>query len=154
MECLARLKAAQNDRTIQRLRPNDPRIPRNSSSTTSLNSQNMIDNNSLAKPSPINHLTSSSSGQSQQAGPSGLTSSSPASNNLNREHSTMQIANILLDNASHTTAMGSIDDIPDVSILPFEGYNLEELWDWMDSGGDIGGFERIDWTAGTGFDDH
>jgi len=67
----------------------------------------------------------------------------------------MQIANILLDNASHTTAMGSIDDIvPDISILPFEGYNLEELWDWMDSGGDIGGFEKIDWTTETGFEDH
>jgi hypothetical protein len=153
MECLARLKSAQNG-TIQRLKPNDPRIPRNTSSTTSLNSQTMIDNNSLPKPSPINHLTSSSSGQSQQAGFSGGSNSSPASNTLNREHSTMQIANILLDNASHTTALGSIDDIPDVNVLPFEGYNLEELWDWMDSGGDVGGFEKIDWTTGTGFEDH
>ncbi|KAI4738636.1 hypothetical protein E4T50_10902 [Aureobasidium sp. EXF-12298] len=153
MECLARLKSAQNG-TIQRLKPSDPRIPRNTSSTTSLNSQTMIDNNSLPKPSPINHLTSSSSGQSQQAGFSGASNSSPASNNLNREHSTMQIANILLDNASHTTALGSIDDLPDVNVLPFEGYNLEELWDWMDSGGDVGGFEKIDWTTGTGFEDH
>lgn len=73
---------------------------------------------------------------------------------MNREHSTMQIANILLDNASNTTALGSIDDLPDMNNLPFEGYNLEELWDWMDSGGDIGGFENIDWTNGTGFEDH
>jgi hypothetical protein len=154
MECLSRLKSAQTGRTPHRLKPNDPRIPRESSSTTSLNSQTMIDSNGFAKPSSINHLTSSSSGQSHQAALSGGSNSSPASNTMNREHSTMQIANILLDNASHTTAMGSIDDIPDVNVLPFEGYNLEELWDWMDSGGDIGGFEKLDWTTGTGFEDH
>jgi hypothetical protein len=106
MECLSRLKSAHNGKIIQRLKPNDPRIPGASSSTTSMNSQTMVDNTSLPKPSPINHLTSSSSGQSHQAGLSGGSNSSPASNTLNREHSTMQIANILLDNASNTTAMG------------------------------------------------
>jgi hypothetical protein len=153
-ECLSRLKSAQNGKIIQRLKSNDLRNPGASSSTTSLNSQTMVDNNSLSKPSPINHLTSSSSGQSHQAALSGGSNSSPASNTLNREHSTMQIANILLDNASNTTAMGSIEDIPDINVMPFEGYNLEELWDWMDSGGDIGGFEKLDWTTGTGFEDH
>ncbi|KAG9606176.1 hypothetical protein KCU77_g348, partial [Aureobasidium melanogenum] len=102
----------------------------------------------------MNHHTSSSSGQSNQAGSSGVLNSSPASNIINREHSTMQIANILLDNASHATALGSIEDIPDMNNLPFEGYNLEELWDWMDSGGDMGVMENIDWTNGTGFEDH
>ncbi|KAK6001638.1 hypothetical protein QM012_002128 [Aureobasidium pullulans] len=166
-ECLSRRNAAQNNKSILSLSSNGSQIyPTNSSSTTSVsnhannignnnnNTNHNSINNNMLQPSPINHHTSSSSGQSNQAGLSGGSNSSPASNILNREHSTMQIANILLDSASHTTALGSIDEMPDVNNLPFEGYNLEELWDWMDSGGDIGAFENIDWTNGTGFEDH
>ncbi|KAI4724518.1 hypothetical protein E4T49_07749 [Aureobasidium sp. EXF-10728] len=155
MECLARWKSAQAKWTSHSQQANGSRSNvTNSSSTTTFSNHTNDNNHNMMQPSPMNHHTSSSSGQSHQAGISGASNSSPASNILNREQSTMQIANILLDNASHTTAMGSIEDIPDISAMPFEGYNLEELWDWMDSGGDIGGFENIDWTNGTGFEDH
>ncbi|KAG9532305.1 hypothetical protein KCU93_g1119, partial [Aureobasidium melanogenum] len=161
-ECLSRRSSAHNNRLIQNLPTNGLHINSTKSNSTtsfsshanSVNHNNVHNNNGNLQPSPINHHTSSSSGQSNQAGSSGVLNSSPASNIMNREHSTMQIANILLDNASHTTALGSIDDMPDMNNLPFEGYNLEELWDWMDSGGDIGGFENIDWTNGTGFENH
>ncbi|KAI5239349.1 hypothetical protein E4T42_08711 [Aureobasidium subglaciale] len=157
-ECLARWKIAQNNRsgTHSVAQSNTLRFSASSSSNaTSMNGHITANNNNLFQASPNNHNTSSSSGQShhQTSGASG-TNSSPASNMLGREHSTMQIANILLDNASHTTALGSIDDNLDLDIMPFEGYNLEELWNWMDSGGDIGGLEGIDWADGTGFDDH
>jgi len=62
----------------------------------------------------------------------------------------MQIANILVHNASHTTVTGSMNDDSDLSIMPFEGYDLEELWNWMDSGAAIGSFEDTNWADGTG----
>lgn len=155
IECLARWKAVHNNRPPQHSLPNISRTNASSSSNATSSNGYTIDNGSnIFQASPNNHLTSSSSGQSQQANLPGGSNSSPASNIMGREHSTMQIANILLDNASHTTAMGSLNDGSDLSTLPFEGYNLEELWNWMDSGGDVGGFESIDWANSTGFDDH
>lgn len=72
---------------------------------------------------------------------------------MGRELSTMQISNILLHNASHTAATGSMNDGSDLSTMPFEGYNLEELWNWMDSGSAVGSLEGMDWANGTGFGD-
>ncbi|OBW66625.1 MAG: DUF500-domain-containing protein [Aureobasidium pullulans] len=155
IECLARWKAVHNNRPPQHSLPNISRTNASSSSNaTSSNGYTINNGSNIFQPSPNNHLTSSSSGQSQQANVLGGSNSSPASNIMGREHSTMQIANILLDNASHTTAMGSLNDGSDLSTLPFEGYNLEELWNWMDSGGDVGGFEGIDWANSTDFEDH
>lgn len=37
-----------------------------------------------------------------------------------------------------------------LNIMPFEGYDLEELWNWMDSGGAIESFEDTSWANGTG----
>ncbi|KEQ78726.1 hypothetical protein M438DRAFT_369991 [Aureobasidium pullulans EXF-150] len=155
IECLARWKAVHNNRPPQHSLPNISRTNASSSSNaTSSNGYTINNGSNIFQASPNDHLTSSSSGQSQQANLRGGSNSSPASNIMGREHSTMQIANILLDNASHTTAMGSLNDGSDLSTLPFEGYNLEELWNWMDSGGDVGGFEGIDWANSTGFEDH
>lgn len=68
----------------------------------------------------------------------------------------MQIANVLLEGTVHNSTLNNLNNNSDLSTLPFEGYNLENLWDWMllmDSGAEMGGSDVIGWVNSE-FDTH
>jgi hypothetical protein len=105
---------------------------------------------------------SSSSGQSHHQNDSSRSLTSPAITNAMGREDSMQISNILHDipggnGGRNDTVDNDMDGNLGLSALPFEGYNVEELWNWMlltDSGGDLAGPDVLDWADNHGFEDH
>lgn len=63
-------------------------------------------------------------------------------------NSAMQIPNILLNNTNFDTPGGNLNQVVDMNTPPFEGYNFEDLWNWMllMGSGDPGGSITRGWA--------
>lgn len=73
--------------------------------------------------------------------------SADATTSIIRQDPTTPLTGFLSSIGQHGSVSSANGDT-ETNALPFEGYNLEELWDWMllmDSGGDLHGSGMNDW---------
>jgi hypothetical protein len=65
---------------------------------------------------------------------------------IGRTNSAVHIGDSVFDNQVHTGTVSRVSNGPDMSTLPFEGFNVEELWNWFTSSGGDMNSDVLDWV--------